>query len=277
MRCDDPRLERLLARSLDDLESLRLTDAADSGRHLRRRRRAVVSDPVRSGQHLGGPDDAAAGHRARRGHPADARPPAGATVDDCLGRGAREDHARAAPRRRAAGRADRPLAGDPPATYYGTVDATLLWISLLADAWRWGLADDGRRRPAAQPAPGPGLAGATTATPTGTASSSTSTPPVAAWPTRGGRTRATRSGSTTAAWAGRRSRCARCRRTRTGPRSTRRHCSTPSADPATEGDRWRDVRGRRWPTGSGPGSGSTDRWARSRRWPSTATAGRSTR
>jgi glycogen debranching enzyme len=27
----------------------------------------------------------------------------------------------------------------PPA-YYGTVDATLLWISLLHDAWRWGLA-----------------------------------------------------------------------------------------------------------------------------------------
>ncbi len=26
-----------------------------------------------------------------------------------------------------------------PAAYYGTVDATLLWISLLADAWRWGL------------------------------------------------------------------------------------------------------------------------------------------
>jgi len=29
-----------------------------------------------------------------------------------------------------------------PAAYYGTVDATLLWISLLHDAWRWGLADD---------------------------------------------------------------------------------------------------------------------------------------
>src|SRR3712207_8091831 len=28
-----------------------------------------------------------------------------------------------------------------PATYYGTVDATLLWVSLLHDAWRWGLAD----------------------------------------------------------------------------------------------------------------------------------------
>ncbi len=26
-----------------------------------------------------------------------------------------------------------------PATYYGTIDATLLWISLLHDAWRWGL------------------------------------------------------------------------------------------------------------------------------------------
>ena len=26
-----------------------------------------------------------------------------------------------------------------PAAYYGTVDATLLWISLLAEAWRWGM------------------------------------------------------------------------------------------------------------------------------------------
>ncbi|GAA0405658.1 amylo-alpha-1,6-glucosidase [Acrocarpospora corrugata] len=29
-----------------------------------------------------------------------------------------------------------------PAAYYGTIDATLLWISLLHDAWRWGLAED---------------------------------------------------------------------------------------------------------------------------------------
>ncbi len=28
------------------------------------------------------------------------------------------------------------------AVYYGTIDATLLWISLLADAWRWGMPDD---------------------------------------------------------------------------------------------------------------------------------------
>ena len=29
-----------------------------------------------------------------------------------------------------------------PPLYYGTVDATPLWICLLHDAWRWGLADD---------------------------------------------------------------------------------------------------------------------------------------
>ncbi|GAB2453355.1 glycogen debranching N-terminal domain-containing protein [Xylanimonas ulmi] len=29
-----------------------------------------------------------------------------------------------------------------PPEYYGTVDATPLWITLLVDAWRWGMADD---------------------------------------------------------------------------------------------------------------------------------------
>lgn len=29
-----------------------------------------------------------------------------------------------------------------PPLYYGTVDATALWVILLADAWRWGLPDD---------------------------------------------------------------------------------------------------------------------------------------
>ncbi|MEN3608267.1 glycogen debranching N-terminal domain-containing protein [Plantactinospora sp. ZYX-F-223] len=29
-----------------------------------------------------------------------------------------------------------------PAAYYGTIDATLLWVSLLHDAWRWGLPDE---------------------------------------------------------------------------------------------------------------------------------------
>ncbi len=29
-----------------------------------------------------------------------------------------------------------------PPVYYGTVDATALWVCLLADAWRWGMPDD---------------------------------------------------------------------------------------------------------------------------------------
>ncbi|ALE06761.1 amylo-alpha-1,6-glucosidase [Arthrobacter sp. ERGS1:01] len=29
-----------------------------------------------------------------------------------------------------------------PPLYYGTVDATALWVTLLVDAWRWGLPDD---------------------------------------------------------------------------------------------------------------------------------------
>ena len=29
-----------------------------------------------------------------------------------------------------------------PPLYYGTVDATPLWVCLLHDAWRWGLPDD---------------------------------------------------------------------------------------------------------------------------------------
>jgi glycogen debranching enzyme len=32
-------------------------------------------------------------------------------------------------------------AGDLPPVYYGTIDATPLWICLLHDTWRWGLAD----------------------------------------------------------------------------------------------------------------------------------------
>jgi hypothetical protein len=35
-------------------------------------------------------------------------------------------------------RADVTVEGRLPAVYYGTIDATPLWISLLADAWRWG-------------------------------------------------------------------------------------------------------------------------------------------
>jgi len=39
------------------------------------------------------------------------------------------------------GRHDGSMIPLPP-IYYGTVDATLLWVCLLHDAWRWGLPDD---------------------------------------------------------------------------------------------------------------------------------------
>lgn len=32
--------------------------------------------------------------------------------------------------------------GNLPARYFGTIDATPLWVTLLHDAWRWGLEDD---------------------------------------------------------------------------------------------------------------------------------------
>src|SRR5690606_38538770 len=31
------------------------------------------------------------------------------------------------------------IEADGPVAYFGTIDATLLWINLLHDAWRWGL------------------------------------------------------------------------------------------------------------------------------------------
>ena len=195
----------------------------------------------------------------------------GTAVDDRHRRGAREDHARAAPRRR---RWSRRAAAATRRVYYGTVDATLLWISLLADAWRWGLPETDGRRPAAPPAPGPVLAG-THGDPDGDGFVEYLD--------------ATGRGLANQGWkdsfnavrfhdgrlAGRRSRCARCRRTRTGPPSTRPRCSMRSAragaGPLAEyaarlADRFR----------AAVLGGRTAR-ARSRPWPSTGTAGRSTR
>ena len=62
-----------------------------------------------------------------------------------------------------------------PATYYGTVDATLLWISLLAEAWRWGMPESAVASLLPNLDRALSLAGAATATRTATASSSTST------------------------------------------------------------------------------------------------------
>ena len=114
-----------------------------SGRreHLPRRRGALVPHAVRPGQHLGRPDAPAARHGAGRGHPARRWPagrgplwttrPARRPARSCTSCAATTTPGSGAPGRRL-----------PPPAYYGSVDATLLWISLLADAWRVG---DARR------------------------------------------------------------------------------------------------------------------------------------
>ncbi|GAA3268459.1 hypothetical protein GCM10020218_007630 [Dactylosporangium vinaceum] len=115
-----------------------------------------------------------------------------------------------------------------PPVYYGTVDATALWVSTLADAWRWGLPPSevepllsnveraldwlaGHDGFIAYRASAKGLT------------------------TTGGRTPATASSTPTGGSPRGRWRCARCRRTRTGPRSTAPPCSTRSAVVAVTG------------------------------------------
>ena len=124
--------------------ALRLAETARTRRHVPRRRRALVPHPVRPGQPLGRPDAAAARHRPGRRHPARAGPPAGHADRPDDRRGARQDPARAAPRRVRRCRDDGLRL---PPVYYGTVDATLLWVSLLHDAWRWGMPAEAGRAP----------------------------------------------------------------------------------------------------------------------------------
>jgi glycogen debranching enzyme len=137
---DDPRLARLLTRSLDDLESLRLVEAgADPAR---------VSTFIAAGAPwfltLFGRDSIWAARMLL---------PLGTTLAEATLRtlarrlGSTVDHAAGeAPgkimhelRRHDARLVRGSRADGPPPAYYGSVDATPLWISLLADAWRWGL------------------------------------------------------------------------------------------------------------------------------------------
>ena len=185
------------------------------------------------------------------------------------GRGAGQDPARAADRARW-----RAPASCRIRPYYGSVDATPLWLILLGGDLRL----DGRpgpRRPAvAERAARAGLDRHATATATATGSSSTS----------GGRRRGLRqpgleglgaTGSATGTGGSRR------RRSR-WPRS-RATCSTPSAgwpgSPACAATRSSPAGSRPMPRPCGGGSRrrSGPRTRRSTRWPSTARSGRPTR
>jgi glycogen debranching enzyme len=130
----DPRLSRLLERSLADLESLRLADVDSPhdtfvaagvpwfmtlfGRDSLWCARMLL--PLGTGL-AAGTLRTLARRQGRRVDPLTGEAP-GKIMHELRVDGFRLDGARRL-----------------PATYYGTVDATLLWISLLHDAWRWGM------------------------------------------------------------------------------------------------------------------------------------------
>ena len=129
---DDHRLVRLLDRSLDDLASLRLADGDDT----------YLGAGVPWFLTLFGRDSIWA---ARMLLPLGTELAAGTLRVLARRQGTRADiHSGEAPgkimhelrRQDTSHRSERIRL---PAAYYGTVDATPLWISLLHDAWRWGM------------------------------------------------------------------------------------------------------------------------------------------
>jgi glycogen debranching enzyme len=137
VRADDRRLTRLVARSLDDLHALRMAtserpdevflaagapwyltlfgrDSLWAARMMLPLTTAVAASTLRL----------LARHQGRRVDP---------DTGEAPGKIPHEMR-----------RADAEHAGGVhlPALYFGTVDATALWICLLHDAWRWGLARD---------------------------------------------------------------------------------------------------------------------------------------
>jgi glycogen debranching enzyme len=133
---DDPRIGRLLAQSLDDLESLRLAESADPDS-------TFLGAGVPWFLTLFGRDSLWA---ARMMLPVGTGLAASTLLVLARRQGSKVDERSA----EAPGKIMHELrhedtrVGEPTefaTAYYGTVDATLLWISLLADAWRWGLTE----------------------------------------------------------------------------------------------------------------------------------------
>jgi glycogen debranching enzyme len=125
---DDRRLDRLLEQSLDDLESLRLTDDPATGD-------TFLGAGVPWYLTLFGRDSIWA---ARMLLPLGTGLAAGTLRVLARRQGQRVDAGTA----EAPGKIIHEVRQESiglPASYYGTVDATPLWISLLHDAWRWGL------------------------------------------------------------------------------------------------------------------------------------------
>jgi N-terminal domain of (some) glycogen debranching enzymes/Amylo-alpha-1,6-glucosidase len=132
---DDPRLGRLLARALPDAGALLMATSRDAGEEFLGAGSPWFltlfgRDSLWAAQLLlpfGWPLAAStlralAARQGRRVDPATSEAP-GKILHEL----------------RTAGRQG---AGGLPARYYGTIDATSLWICLLHDAWRWGMPED---------------------------------------------------------------------------------------------------------------------------------------
>ena len=150
VRCDDSRLVRLVTRALDDLECLRLTEAPDDahGQMGAEGEQTFLGAGAPWFLTLFGRDSIWA---ARMLLPLGTALAEGTLRTLARRQGSRVDHVSGeAPGKimHELRRGDQRIHGvgrtggsASPVAYYGTVDATLLWISLLADAWRWGMSE----------------------------------------------------------------------------------------------------------------------------------------
>lgn len=131
VRARDRRVERLVAQSVDDLAALRLTTAVDDGD-------TFLGAGVPWYLTLFGRDSIWA---ARMMLPLGTDLALGTLRALARRQGAKVDPVTGeAPGKimHELRRSDFSREGRLPAVYYGTIDATLLWISLMHDAWRWG-------------------------------------------------------------------------------------------------------------------------------------------
>ncbi len=140
----DHRLTELLTQSVERPERVARRRRRGDARPDAGRRRALVPHLVRPGFALGRPDG-----RCRSGPDSPAAPCAHWPADRGSVPTPRLRRSRARSSMSCGGRlsTSRPSGHSrravvlPPA-YYGSVDATSLWITLLHDAWRWGLPTD---------------------------------------------------------------------------------------------------------------------------------------
>ena len=142
VRSDDHRLSELITQSMSDLSGLLVADAAET-------RDQMLAAGAPWYLTLFGRDSIWA---ARMTLPLGTRLPGGTLRALARRQGVRTDAAaeeqpgkilhelRRTPVDLASGHAGHRIA--LPSVYYGSVDATSLWITLLHDAWRWGLPPD---------------------------------------------------------------------------------------------------------------------------------------